>query len=216
MKKYSNKNWLEYRKEVIELDGGICQTCKRDGESTVLQVHHLYYKQGLPPWEYPYDACVTLCKGCHAAEHGIIPPKTGWQFQESDDLGGLVGKCELCSTDIRYVYYIYHENWGTLQVGTDCCDALTGTEIASEHKKLSDRMTRFVKSKRWQKLSDGAFTIKQTKISVKIIPDNDIFKIKMDEIDGQYTYPSVEEAKKRAYLIIATGKFDAFMRNRKP
>jgi hypothetical protein len=34
-----------------------------------LQVHHLYYIQGLMPWEYSNDCLVTMCGKHHAEYH---------------------------------------------------------------------------------------------------------------------------------------------------
>jgi len=99
MKQYRSSDWDIFRKEVIELDGGACVECKRTvKDEVVLQVHHKEYIKGKLPWEYPYNSCETLCKGCHAAKHGIIPPKSGWEYAGSHDLEELIGKCELCGS----------------------------------------------------------------------------------------------------------------------
>lgn len=86
---YRNEEWLKFRKEVIELDGNRCAICGRSElEDIVLQVHHKNYVSGKLPWEYSYKDCETLCKGCHAREHGLICPNFGWEFVGEDDLGG--------------------------------------------------------------------------------------------------------------------------------
>lgn len=81
MPNYRNKEWESFREEVFELDNHQCVRCNRtEFDGVVLQVHHKEYLKGKTPWEYPYEFCETLCKGCHAAEDGLIPPKNGWEY----------------------------------------------------------------------------------------------------------------------------------------
>ena len=77
------------------------------------------------PWEYSENEVMILCKGCHLEEHGKIYPRSGWVYMGEDDLGDLLGTCELCGHDIRYEHSIYHPEWGTLIVGCGCADKLT-------------------------------------------------------------------------------------------
>lgn len=65
-KKLLDPRWQKKRLEIFERDEWRCQRCQ-DSEST-LQVHHRYYKRGISPWEYPDEALVTLCDGCHIEE----------------------------------------------------------------------------------------------------------------------------------------------------
>lgn len=55
--------WQKKRLEIFQRDNFKCTKC-RDTLST-LHVHHLYYKFGLNPWEYPDEALTTLCELCH-------------------------------------------------------------------------------------------------------------------------------------------------------
>jgi 5-methylcytosine-specific restriction endonuclease McrA len=64
-----DQRWLDLREIILIRDGYMCQHCM-SGKN--LQVHHLYYLSGKLAWEYPDSALQTLCKGCHAMEHGII------------------------------------------------------------------------------------------------------------------------------------------------
>lgn len=43
-----------------------CYHC--NSETNTLNVHHRYYIYGNDPWDYPDDALVTLCAGCHGEE----------------------------------------------------------------------------------------------------------------------------------------------------
>ena len=149
MNLYNHSDWARFRGEVIKLDGQRCVRCSRGrSDDVVLQVQHKRYIPGRKPWEYTHSDCETLCKGCHAEELGIIMPSSGWLLLATDDLGDLNGNCELCGTALRYSYAIVHPGWGSMAVGTDCCDKLTGTTDASEYYDMmvKDRgkMKRFV------------------------------------------------------------------------
>jgi hypothetical protein len=214
MKNYRNKNWREFRNEIIELDGGACSVCKKTAEDgVVLQVHHKEYVKGTLPWEYPYDLCETLCKGCHAIQHGRIPPNFDWEYIGYDDLGGLDGNCEYCGTDIRHVFYIHHEKWGTMEVGEICCDNLTCTKIAStlmeSDRRFKSRMNNFLKSKRWVEDQSGLY-IKQKRIHVFINPHRNGFKIKMNGRTGKLEFDSILEAKKKVFHVIESGEAEAY------
>ena len=163
MQQYKNSLWEEFRESVLDSDNYKCVTCGRGASEVILQVHHKRYIHGRKPWEYETKECITLCKGCHAREHGIIQPKVGWEYIGDEDLEDLIGKCENCGSNIRYVFYVYHKDWGTIGVGTNCCDMLTDSVIASNQiessKRYEGRKKRFIDSKRW-KFLNGIYKIK--------------------------------------------------------
>lgn len=147
---YKEGQWKLFRNEIIELDGYMCRRCGRGRDEVTLQVHHKVYKQGRKAWEYGYSDCETLCKGCHAQEHGLIQPKYGWECIGEEDLGDLIGLCENsgCGSHLRYSFTVYHPQWGTLEVGTLCCDYLTDSKAASNFKesilRFEGRKERFM------------------------------------------------------------------------
>jgi hypothetical protein len=67
---YPNKlrdpRWQRMRLEIMSRDEFRCQRCL-DSKST-LHVHHRYYLANKDPWDYPLEALVTLCEGCHEFE----------------------------------------------------------------------------------------------------------------------------------------------------
>lgn len=220
MNLYTRADWVAFREAVIKLDGGRCLRCFRSrADGVVLQVHHKHYVAGRKPWEYTYDECETLCRGCHGAEHGRVMPRRGWECIGYDDLGDLIGECELCGTDLRYLYLVQHPNWPAMEVGTDCCDNLTGSADASEHldayKKRADRVKRFVSSPRWKAKASGALVIKQAGIAVTIIKAADAFKIVMDGATGKTEYATLLDAKMRVFETIDTGEATKFLAARK-
>jgi len=67
MKTYSEKlrdpRWQRKRLELFQRDNFKCRRC---GDSKKeIQIHHLVYRKGLQPWEYPENAMITLCVVCH-------------------------------------------------------------------------------------------------------------------------------------------------------
>lgn len=160
------------------------------------------------PWDYPYEDCETLCRGCHAELHGKICPSTGWEYLGEDDLGELSGQCEACGTEIRYVFWIHHPNWEPMGVGTICCDHMTESRAASDHMesllRFRSRLDRFVKSSRW-KATGGIQSIRQKRIAVEVIPEKTGFKVRMNGIPGKRVFPTVEAAKVRAFESIEDG-----------
>ncbi|MDP2143119.1 MAG: HNH endonuclease [Gallionella sp.] len=211
---YRNNRWVAYREELIELDGGACVRCGRTREvGAILQVHHKKYIAGKAPWEYPYDLCETLCKRCHAVEHGEIRPEIGWEYVGEDDLGGLYGTCDRCGTSLRYVFFVQHPNWEPMSVGTVCCDDLTGTQIASEKRKYDDRLMRFIKSKRWSE-SDKRHLIKQKQIEIQIVSANSGYSIHMNGIKGTKMYPTLDAAKERVFNFIESGEAEDYFKDK--
>ena len=58
--------WKAKRLEILERDGKCCTKCDK---TTYLHVHHTYYEDNKFAWEYPNEALITLCKGCHYKFH---------------------------------------------------------------------------------------------------------------------------------------------------
>lgn len=216
MRQYRTSNWKAFRNSVIELDGGKCSVCGKNSKDTVMQVHHKKYISGLKPWEYATKDCFTLCRGCHASEHGIIKPKFGWEYQGDEDLGDLIGTCENCGSALRYVFYIFHEKWGTLEVGTYCCDTLTDTQIASNlvdsQRRYDDRRERFLNSKRW-KHENNIHKIKQSNFDIEIRQIGLNFYIEIQGLTSNKPYMSLNDAKFKTFDVIESGELMEYFKN---
>src|SRR5579872_6876742 len=101
MNLYRSEEWKKFRTEMIRLGDGTCVHCRRMASAgVILQVHHKKYIPGHKPWQYSYDDCEVMCRGCHAREHGIVQPSDGWELFGHDDLGAPDGECERCGTRI--------------------------------------------------------------------------------------------------------------------
>lgn len=219
MNSYTGKQWKLFRQSVIELDGYKCRQCGRSQKEVTLQVHHIIYKPGLKAWEYPTQDCITLCMGCHAREHGLIQPNFGWEYIGDEDLGDLIGTCENrnCGTSIRYSFTVYHKNWGTLEVGTMCCDTLTCSEIASNLKeskvRFESRQKRFINSKRWLS-EDKLHRIKHGQFEIEIIEAEIGCSLKINGKKGKPKHKSLIDAKIALFAIIDNGDLAAFFKDK--
>lgn len=184
------KKWLKFREEVLEQDNYTCVRCGRSRSSgAILQVHHRQYLPNTPSWDHPYTFCETLCKGCHAKEHGKIQPDSGWEWVGYEDLGDLSGECEWCGTAIRYVFLVQHPKWPTLEVGEFCCDKLTGDTEASDslkqEKRTAERRDRFLNSTRWKISEDGTQSIDQKRMRIEIGQDREGYFISANGTKGK-------------------------------
>jgi hypothetical protein len=220
MKQYHHKLWAQYRAEQIKLHGGICAHCLRSGDEVVLQVHHLEYVEGRMPWDYPYNQCEVLCKGCHAKEHGIIKPSKDWEFIGEDDLGGLDGICDYCGTEHRYTHLVMHRNWGAMSVGAQCCDKLTESTIGSEEHvdflNYIKRRKNFVDSKKWELSSSGVWQFKRAGIRIGIDPTNkDTFCICLDGVKGKAEHSTLLDAQISVFDFIESGEAQKYLSERR-
>lgn len=213
-KLYRNQRWFDFREQIFELDGYACVKCGRERSEVVLQVHHKEYHRGKAPWEYPVGLCETLCKGCHAREHGEVMPSDGWDLTFDEDLGDLSGECDCCGASLRYAFHIHHEHWEPIAVGTDCCDRLTGNDEASQFRKQLDskksRKKRFIHSPRW-KLSRRGWVIQQGKLRIEIDSKGEKYRIWMDSTRGKLLFDSVELAKGYAFDVIENGQAEKYL-----
>lgn len=203
MAKYSDAKWSGFREKILQRDGYKCTQCGITVDDAVLQVHHEKYLYGKKPWEVPEYYCVTLCKGCHAEEHGIIPPKTGWEYMGEDDLGDLIGECEYCGSELRYEHYLFHPKWGELTVGSGCADNLLDNDRASRwaksRKVYIGKLRRFMDSPRWRETSSGNWRINQKGTFILCYQSGDYWKVRVDETWGNKKFKSLDEAKKAAF-----------------
>lgn len=153
-RKYYNTNWFDFSERVQRRDGYKCFKCGRKKADAILQTHHIHYKPGLEVWEYPLSDCITLCKGCHAEQHGIIEPSDGWTLISISDLGGLNGVCQKkdCGTEIRYEHLVYHPYFGYKTVGSTCVEFLTRDDqlLSQEVLKVFKKISDFINNSIWE------------------------------------------------------------------
>lgn len=221
MKGYRSSIWKGYRADMIRLHGYRCSECGRTSASgAVLQVHHTRYISDRQPWEYPHSLCVVMCKGCHAAKHGIIAPKFGWVCEGFEDLGGLDGQCDCCGTELRYVFFVTHENWPPMEVGTHCCDALTCEAAASTHMESHLRYVRrlktFIGSRRWVRRPAGVEGIKHARVHFEVLPaERGGYRLRIEGEIGKTVYSTAVEAKCRIFELSETGDLQRLLAKRK-
>lgn len=208
---YRSKDWKVFRDHALRLDGNACVRCLRGLHEVILHVHHKYYIPGRKPWEYPYEACEVLCRGCHAQEHGIIQPTSDWVLIGYDDLGDVNSYCDYCRTPIRHVFIIDHAKWSTLEVGETCCDKLIqmndATVFMSERRRYLERQKRFAAASEWESDQAGVIWTRKKGIQIKVIPlDNSSFNLRMNGKLGKLKFKSQLEAKMKAFAVIDSGE----------
>ncbi|WP_332641551.1 HNH endonuclease [Brevundimonas sp.] len=209
--------WEQFRQAVIELDGGRCVRCHRseDEDGVVLQVHHKQYIRCREPWDYPTELCETLCKGCHARQHGLIPPGAGWECVGFHDLEEPVGTCELCGTSIRYVFLVRIDGWPAMEVGEICCDNLTSSELATNHmdsvRRYESRRRTFIGSSRWKILDSETYELTQKGICVQIVRAAEGFAIKANDVIGRRSFPTLLKCKSWCFELLETGELRDFL-----
>lgn len=64
--KLKSPHWQRKRCEVMMRDDFTCVHCR--SKDKLLHVHHLSYRYGNDPWNYPLENFVTLCCDCHEDE----------------------------------------------------------------------------------------------------------------------------------------------------
>ena len=57
--------WQRRRLDVLNAANWRCQDAGCLKTDAPLEVHHCYYIYGTKPWDYPPDAFLALCEGCH-------------------------------------------------------------------------------------------------------------------------------------------------------
>ena len=61
--------WQKKRLEIFCRDNFCCLKCHTTNN---IQVHHMYYDNGLKPWEYDNETMVTLCDKCHKEAQELL------------------------------------------------------------------------------------------------------------------------------------------------
>lgn len=227
-KSYRDPKWHSFRTRIFQRDNFTCCHCGIKREPSDLNAHHLRYIKGRKAYDYLDIDLITLCKGCHALEHGTIMPQTDWEYIGEDDLGNIAGECDVCGSQLRYVHEIYHPAWGYIFVGCDCADRLTQSSSASTVEKLrkqkAKRFHTFQLSKKWKHHKNGYFSIYK-KFHIKIWFYAPIYIVQVefsylnkagnvvwDVIEGKRKkFSTLEEAQFAAFESIDSGKIQRYI-----
>ena len=94
---YRDSRWQKKRLEILNRDGFVCSECGASGDGVLLHVHHLYYDQGVAPWECVDESMLTLCDECHEKIHVLKKLLLG-RLVSGNSLEGLmmelIGYCD--------------------------------------------------------------------------------------------------------------------------
>lgn len=193
--------WLDYRAKVLKRRNFKCERC---GATQNLHVHHPEYGNGRKPWEYHVDFCELLCRGCHAKEHGKVPPDSNWILLFSDlefNCPSDPIPCSACQRDITWHFTIFHPDWGEWVVGSGCAERLSLSAEAQYLQGYQRRMDTFLHSPRWND-EGGAMTIKQDGQLCRIEVTQDKIRVQIGDKNGQENYADVNAAKQRIFLVL--------------
>lgn len=124
----------------------------------------------------------------------------------------------MCSEPIRYVFTVFHPQWGTVDVGTNCCDRMTGTQDASEQRRYAERLDRFLRSPKWVRPCRGpgwhprdlGCHIALHGFAVRIYPVGRDFRIAINGRSGARRFASEDSAKRHAFHVIHSGEAHRF------
>lgn len=217
-KEYKNKKWFNFRDIVFKKKGKLCEICRRDSSTTVIQCHHEFYEAEKEIWDYDIKDITVVCKGCHAREHDILEPDDGWSLIKVIDngKGNLSGKCtrqkgngSLCNEDIRFEHIIVHSKFHEEKiVGSTCIDHLTANSkvLAKEYQdslkiipKINSKLKELDKP-----LNSSNFDKKPWKISVNK---------KSREVELQYRLNRTVEENKLKIISSIKKEKDCFSAN---
>lgn len=96
---YQSPAWRQTRAYILHRDAGLCVRCGQLGEIVHHKIHLTPENIGNPKIALGEDNLETLCRACHAIEHGAAPPTVaGLAFDENGNLveAGRIPKPESC------------------------------------------------------------------------------------------------------------------------
>ena len=137
-------------------------------------------------------------------------PHRGWQFRDFDDLGDLVGICEMCETQsIRYGHHLEHPDYPhVLGVGSVCAEHMEEDYTAAQERErrarsLADRRARWMKAE-WRTSRKGHPYINRHGFSIVLyrVPDGWAYRITERESERPWRgsgYAGVDKAKLAAF-----------------
>jgi 5-methylcytosine-specific restriction endonuclease McrA len=97
--KLLDPRWQQTRLKVFERDGWKCRICKSSEKS--LHAHHIYYKKDSDgPWDYDFEALITLCNECHETEHFCLEQAKVNLFNSLAKAGFCTSEDFLCLADM--------------------------------------------------------------------------------------------------------------------
>lgn len=198
---YTHIQWFAFREKCLNRADYKCERC---GKTGILQVHHPEYVSGRKPWEYEIAFCEVLCRGCHAAEHGLILPREGWIILHSDLDDGEPSDpvpCANCGLDVRWHFTIFHEQWGEVIVGSECAENLSLGPEVTIWKSYHRRKRTFVFSPRWTPSAKG-YWILQDQVMVIAFRSGEKWRLKIDDKWGRFDYASLDDAKAKAFEVL--------------
>lgn len=114
--------------------------------------------------------------------------------------------CENCQTKIKHCFLIFHPQWGTIQVGTVCCDRLTTTSYATDQRGMEGKRKRYLNPENWQKTDKGNMHRRYKGRHILVFEKEGSYSLKIEETFGRKKFTTQEEALNHAFSIIHDGR----------
>lgn len=149
-----------------------------------------------------------------AVHHGkwSLPgvPHKGWQFRGFDDLGDIVGICEMCETQpIRYVHYLGHPDYpDVLGVGSVCAENMEEDYVAARERErrarsLAARRARWMNAE-WRTSRKGNEYLNRDGFNIVLYRTGPGWAYRIQEHESTHSWwgtecDTIEEAKLAAF-----------------
>ena len=107
--KLKHPKWQKKRLEIMQRDDWRCKHC--GNPNNTLHVHHLKYKKGKDPWDYPDDNFITLCEKCHKYYHASYGSIDTVSIEKTlNVVSDILKKCPQPGIDNEVSVNIYKEH----------------------------------------------------------------------------------------------------------
>lgn len=127
-------------------------------------------------------------------------PHKGWVYWGCEDLGDLIGRCDICGSSLRYEHTIRHRDYGYIKVGCQCCEnilSLGDYEEAKRRDKYMRERTKLMKAFKdyyttkaygsgTEQLPKGGYVCKIMKASVESGQYGEQLVVALDIAEGDY------------------------------
>lgn len=173
----------------------------------MLRIHPAHADLGVKPWERDAADCVVLCIACRPRANSSTAADSEWIHVGYEDLGAVAARCECCSARLRHLFLVHHPEWGTMEVGPDCCDRLTATGAAKNEVKLRQKTKRLSATMSWNRYPNGEAWIYYKDKPIALTQVGYSYRLIIDGQRGSRVYPAPADAENAVYRLIASGDF---------
>lgn len=134
-------------------------------------------------------------------------PHKGWLIAgQAQDGGGPIHRCEMCNKpDIRYLHPVYHPEYGSLTVGSECADKMTDdAKIRFERKQLeqSKNKLHYYCDQGWDEVVNNNWMRTYHGYTVSITYTNGHYRYAIFADKRPWHFKTMDEAKRASFDYI--------------